>query len=407
MLNLLPTRSDAALRRVVRHAYENVPFYRSRFDAVGVRPEDVRTAADLARLPVVAKVELQAEPDAALARGLDPSGLFVRSSSGATGQPFESRTSLDDNARRRLARLLVDLRYGLRVGDRRAGIRTTPARGVRRKRPLARVVRAAGGFVETTIDCQLPAAEILASLRRFRPTLVDGQSGSIDRAAQIVLDAGDTSLRPRYVVTSGETLTPAMRERIREAFGAPVYDIYGAIELGVVAAECARTGLYHVERGVLVEVLRPDGSPARDGEEGRVVATSLTCFAAPLVRYATGDIAVRGPDGCPCGARVPTLRGVVGRVVHLFRVAGGREVHPWHVPVWRAQWVRQFQLAQETELGFVLRLVLAPGTSPDAVEDLRRACEEVLGPGASLAVEIVDALDVGPGGKSSNYQPLR
>lgn len=405
MRNPDSSRSDPSLRRLVRHVYANVPYYRRIFDECGLKPEDVHSVVDLAPLTITTKADLQREPDEFVARGVDRSRLLERISSGSTGQPTSIRNSPFDEFRRQLARWRVDLGYGVRPGDRRVRFRT-PRPLLAGDRMLLAVLEGTHLYTQRKVDSRLPGDEALAILRAFRPTIIDGMSNSIDRAAQVALDTRDTSIRPRYVTTGGETLTPGMRQRIGEAFGAPIRDIFGACELGVMASECPVSGLYHVDSGVVLEIIASDGQPARDGAAGHVVATSLLSRAVPVIRYGTGDVAVQGPDACPCGYSGGTLREVRGRTVDMFRLPDGRTLHPWQFPIRSAPWVRSFHLVQEREDRFVLCLVPAPGVSTNDIADGRQSMVDLLGPSVEFSIETVERLDVGPGGKLRPFQPL-
>src|SRR5436305_5091145 len=92
------------------------------------------------------------------------------------------------------------------------------------------------------------------------------------------------------LLSFGTVVDEETREICRTHFGAEIVDTYGAEEIGHLAAQCRQCGEYHVSaEAVLLEVLRPDGSLAREGEIGRVVVTSLYNYAMPLIRYELGD----------------------------------------------------------------------------------------------------------------------
>lgn len=405
MLNILPTRSDAALRRIVRHAATEVPYYRAMFETLDVDPAAMRSVADLAALPITTKADIQREPDAFLSRGTDPTRLLSRTTSGSTGQPATIRNAPFDEFRRQLARWRIDLGYGVRPGDRRMRFRT-PRPLLTGDRILLNLLAAGRLYHQEKVDSRLSGAEALERLLAFRPSLIDGMTNTTARAASEALDRGETRIRPRYVTTGGETLTAETRRRIREAFDAPVFDVFGTCETGVIASECPASGLYHVAAGVAIEVLRPDGRAAADGEEGAVVATSLQSRVVPVIRYGTGDVAVRGPDVCPCGAAIGTLRAILGRETEIFHLPDGRALHPWHFPVRDQTWIRSFQLEQERPDRFVLRLVPGAGASQDDVDALHHAVLGLLGPAAGLSIEICEDLVVRPFGKHRPFVAL-
>src|SRR6185437_16003324 len=140
----------------------------------------------------------------------------------------------------------------------------------------------------------------------------------------------------RAVHTYGEPLTPDVREACREAWGVPAIDVYSCEELGFVALQCPRHEHYHVQsESVLVEILDEDGLPARPGEIGRVVLTSLHNFAMPLIRYAIGDYAEVGAP-CPCGRGLPVIERLLGRRRNMVTLPDGRRAWPDVGALWAA-----------------------------------------------------------------------
>src|SRR5205814_6347866 len=138
---------------------------------------------------------------------------------------------------------------------------------------------------------------------------------AIARIAQgIIENGGRPEIRPRLITTGAEVQTPRMRKQIAEAFRAPVYNVYGAHEFNLLAWECCKTGLMHTCDDLLVlEVIRGD-KPAAAGERGEVVCTSLHSYAMPFIRHRLDDVAMRGPDACPCGAPFGVFAQVLGRM---------------------------------------------------------------------------------------------
>ena len=145
------------------------------------------------------------------------------------------------------------------------------------------------------------------------------------------------------------------------------------------------------------------------GERGEVVATSLFSRAMPIVRYRVGDVAVRGPECCPCGAAFSTLLDVCGRTIDGFDLGDGRVLHPWEIlNVVRARlaWARQLQLVQRSRDAIVLRVV--PLHPPDAadVAAIEAAARAVLGGRARFDVEVTASIEPGPSGKARPFVPL-
>lgn len=168
---------------------------------------------------------------------------------------------------------------------------------------------------------------------------------------------GVSAGRLKQVRSIGETLAPELRERCRRVLGVPVVDAYSAEEVGIIAAQCPESGLYHVQaENLIVEVLDDAGRPCGPGETGRVVVTDLHNFATPLIRYDLGDHAeVAGP--CPCGRGLPALRRILGRSRNMAILPDGRRFWPLTgaYSYRDVAPIRQYQMVQRTLDTLVLR----------------------------------------------------
>ena len=152
---------------------------------------------------------------------------------------------------------------------------------------------------------------------------------------------------------------------------------------------------------VIIEVLR-DGSPVAEGEAGDVVVTGLHSYTAPFLRYGLSDIAVRGPDRCPCGAPFSTLKSIEGRVMDTCVTPDGRRLHHWElIPMsfWHMPWFRRYQLVQKTPAHVVLRVIASGEPPSDDIEKLKNGVLEKLGPGGSFDIEFVDEIAFSKSGK--------
>lgn len=177
------------------------------------------------------------------------------------------------------------------------------------------------------IPITTPIAEQVRLLHEFNPHILmvfpSVMQGLLDRWQE------QASLRPtslQVLRTVSETVTPELRASAR-AQGMSVQDIYSLSEAGYVALQCPESGLYHAVETIILEVLREDDTPCLPGEAGRVVVSDLTNMASPVLRYDTGDYAVRG-SACPCGRGLDTLERVLGRRRNLVTLPDGTQRWP-------------------------------------------------------------------------------
>ena len=281
------------LRWTLRHAYANVPFYRKKFDAAGVTPDDCRSLADLAGFPVTTKDDL---------RDNYPVGMFavppaevrrIHASSGTTGQPTVSGYTEAD-----LGTWAGLMARSIRAAGGRPGDVVHVAYGYGlftgglgahygAERLGCTVIPASGGVTgrQVRLICDLRPRVIMVT-PTYMLTIID----EFERAG---LDARHSSLE--IGIFGAEPWTEEMRAELEERAGLHAVDIYGLSEVmgPGVAQECLETkdGLTVWEDHFYPEVINPvSGEPLPDGERGEILFTSLTRQAMPLVRYRTRDL---------------------------------------------------------------------------------------------------------------------
>ena len=208
-----------------------------------------------------------------------------------------------------------------------------------------------------------PVEERLEWLRRERPDYFATYSQSLE-----YLGFAAGSERPaegiKAIIAMSEQLTPSMQSYVERVFGAPVYQHYALSEIEIVATRC-EAARYHVHREhCLVEILDEEGRTCLPGETGRIVVTSLTNFAMPLLRYDTGDLAEATSDDCPCGRTLPSFGKIVGRYSRVAHLPEGtlplvfaiREAIE-NMPTDLMGGLREFQIHQFQDQNMELRIV--------------------------------------------------
>ncbi len=396
---------DRRVRRLIRHAYENVPYYRHHFDTHRIRPEDVRGVADLSIIPVSSKQDLQRDAAAFLARGSDTASLIRHTTSGSTGQPVAILNSVAEQHRVNVGRWRLACYYGTRTGARAAWVAITRP-SLQLERRMLKLLTVSRLYRQRRISCLLPPAEILRQLREFSPTSINGFPGVLAQVAQFANETGCTDLRPKYVGVGGEVLTPAMRKNIVTAFGAPVYDVYASHELGVTAYQCRNGQTYHVRDDAVVTEIVAGDTPVAVGESGDLIGTNLNAFTMPFIRYVIGDVVTRGPDYCACGAISPTLTAIEGRALDYFRLPDGRTLHPFSFNLGLTPWIRNFSMVQERSDLITAYVVASSERTGDQVSELESSVRRVLGPRVSFRMQFVDAITPAPSGKFRPYRGL-
>lgn len=322
----------AGLQWTVRHAWEGSPFYRERLAAAGVTPDDIRSLADLARLPFVTAQDLQANyPWPLLSVPLERI-VRLHASTGTTGKRkvlVYTAKDIDDWADMfarcyataeltREDRVQICVGYGVwtagvgfQLGCERFGALAIPAGPGNIDLQIQFLI----DFQTTVLCCTASMALLLAEEIDKR-----GLRGQI---------------RVRKVIFGAERSSDALRARVKALTGAAhIFDIPGLTELygPGTGLDCPyHTGIHYWADYYILEILDPETlAPVAPGEVGEMVYTTLRKEGAPLIRYRSRDLTRLVPGTCPCGSPLPRHDRIVGRSDDMF-IVRGVNIYPSHI----------------------------------------------------------------------------
>jgi phenylacetate-CoA ligase len=340
LLETLPREKLQALqvkkfRRIMAWAYEHSKFHRRLYEEAGVEPGDIRTMADVAKVPKVEKSmmrEIQKkEPypyGDMLCVPLEEVTEF-RQTSGTTGQPVYQPDTWQDwewwaeawayilyaQGYRASDRVFIPFGYNIFVafwaghyGAEKLGCEVVP-----------------GGVLNTEARI-LKMQELKATAMMATPTYVLGMADTarkklgIDPAKDLTIERITCAGEPGASI-------PATKKRMEEAWGAKVYDHIGATEIGAWSYECQeQPGGLHVNEGLFLVQLEDTetGEIIEDpGKPGKMVITAFDRIAQPCIRFDSKDIIVWHEDRCGCGRTYRMIRGgVIGRADDITKVKG-------------------------------------------------------------------------------------
>jgi phenylacetate-CoA ligase len=391
---------DRRLQKLLKVAYQEVPFYRSLFDDHGVDWRAIDKAEKLPQIPLVTKDMMRPHYPQALVRN---TGLktYEASSSGSTGKIFSVREDGETAGQYRAAFLLALEWAGWHIGEAHMQTGMTLARS--RDRALK----------DALLRCHYISAFELADehldraldlLENQRIEHLWGYPGSLYYLSRRALQRGWN--RPlKTAVTWGDNLYAHYRDSIERAFGTRVFDTYGCGEGFQIAAQCGSGGNYHLHSlDIIVEFVDQDGRPVPNGEAGDIVVTRLHPGPMPLVRYRVGDVGASGfSNTCPCGRELDLLASVQGRDTDVVVTRSGNRliVHFFTSLMSHFPEVDCFQVLQNEAGSMLLRLVpVKPGAIDPSLE--RRIVETLKTHGAAeieIDLEQVEAIPTAPSGK--------
>jgi len=315
----------ARLQETVARAYGKVPFYKEAFDERGLVPEDIKSLADLSKLPFTTKDDL---------RRYYPYGMFavpmreivrVHSSSGTTGIPTvvgytrrdletwndlvariisQAGVTADDIVQISFGYGMFTGGFGLHYGMERVGATVIPI--------------SAGNTLRQ-----------IRTMRDFGTTALVSTPSYALHMAEVALENGidpKRDLNVRVGLFGGEGSSDWLREEIEERWGMRATDNYGLSEVmgPGIAGECeAAAGMHISEDHIIAEVIDPKtGEQLPYGQEGELVLTAINKEALPVLRFRTKDLTTLSPEPCACGRTTVRMARVLGRTDDMMVIRG-------------------------------------------------------------------------------------
>jgi phenylacetate-CoA ligase len=395
------------LQALLRHTYDQVPYYRRRWDEIGARPEEIGGPADFARLPLLTKARVRAhaaELEAADYRGRN---TLHSGTGGSTGESLRFRYARDSYAWRVASAARSDRWAGWDWGCKEAYVWGLPLVA---GPPLQRFKKAAHHalirrriFNSYEFSAQtLP--RFAARLAAYRPEFIVAYANPLYVLARFALEHGIRLPTPRGVIATAEMVYDHQKKVIEQAFGCKVFNRYGCREVMLIAAECAcREGLHLNADNLYVEFLAEDGSPCGPGETGRIVLTDLHNYGMPFIRYEVGDLGTPTDRACSCGRPLPLMEMVAGRTMDVIQLPCGRYLtglfFTHMLLMGEYPGLEAFQFEQTAPAKIVARFVRGPGWRDDNVPRMHQIVRGKLADDVDLSFEFVDKIPLTASGK--------
>jgi len=312
------------LQAVVKYAYENVPYYKKRFDEEGVKPEDIKTMEDIQKLPFTTKDDLRASYPFVMFAVPQKEIVEVHTSSGTTGKPTVSGYTRKDleNWSEVMARGLTMFGvdeddviqnthgyglftggFGVHYGAQKIGATVIPISTGQTRRQI-----------EIMKDFQTSVLIVTPSYGLYLAEVAEEEGVNLE------------NLNLKSIGFGAEMWTEEMRQELQKRFNAPAYNIYGLTEImgPGIALECpAQDGLHIMEDHFYPEIIDSETQEVlEDGEKGELVLTNLTREGMPIIRFRTKDVTSLSREPCSCGRTMVKMSRITGRTDDMLKIRG-------------------------------------------------------------------------------------
>lgn len=399
------------LEDILRHASQNVPFYRMR----------VKGNTVLENFPVVTKNDLTAHYTEFMTPSLLANYRQKRrlrgyswvevQTGGSTGKPTMVVHDKEFRDRGRATRLysqyLCGFPFGVpyfRLWGSMKEINATKSSISARVTSLLAGEELLNAFKMSEPDMQ----RYVETINRSRSCYLMAYVDAAETLARYCLKVGMKVRQLKSIMACAGTVTTGTRNLLESVFGGKVYNKYGSRDCGDMVCECEQGGLHIYTPNIYLEIVDSEGAAVNTGKRGRILVTLLQNYSFPLIRYEIGDVGSLAMEPCSCGRSYPCMKTIEGRIVEFLVGTNGEYVSPVYIRhligvVHNKGMIRKFQFVQLGHQRYELRVEVEDhGTSVSLQTNLRNILTDlkaVLGKDSIIEVKQMKEIPTSESGK--------
>jgi phenylacetate-CoA ligase len=364
------------LKKLISHAYNNVPFYRKSMDKIGISIEDIKGVEDINCLPILTKNQIRENYRELLSTDLDGKKLIETSTGGSTGEPVRFVRDLNTLAWTDAAKIRAMSWAKYKISDTVIDYMTDG------KATLLGSIR--GRMINTYyFPAFAKEDEIAAKMKvvgRLKPFCLIGYSSNLYRIASICDKHKINDIEFKAIFSTGEMLYDYQRVFLGKTFNCKVFDYYGCNEVGTISYECEYHNKHITDERFIIEATDSKGTPGIE-TMGETTITDLDNYAMPFIRYKNGDVINITHNCCECGRRLKVIKSVDGRSQDFLRTLDGNYLPAIYFPnrFYNLKGIKQYQIIQTDIHNITLKIVKNQYFSIHELEEMTREIKVKLG----------------------------
>jgi phenylacetate-CoA ligase len=396
---------EEKLRKLLEHAYLNVPYYRKMFDRQGIKPSQISTIDDLKKIPILTRRDVKENfPKGLVANNIPKDKILPGMTGGSTGRPLQFYRYVDSTSLDWGATLRAWGWAGYHIGNKYAtlwGHPLTLKQQTRFPRRLQNFIMRNLLLSAYDID-EKTLHKYMIKLEEYQPEYIRGYTSAVYLLARYMRQQKKMTIKPKAIFTTSEMLLDHQRQLIENQFECKVFDNYGSGEIHAIASECEQHSGYHISaENVIVEVVNENGSPAQPGKEGELVITDLNNLAYPFIRYNIEDMSALISQPCACGRGLPLIGSIKGRVSDILVMPNGKQVPLgyWVVLFETLIGIDQYQIIQDTPTHLTVKIVKNSEYTHDDLTHITENLKIIGGDELTFEIQPVDEIQNSSSGK--------
>lgn len=368
------------LQSLIQHAITNVPYYRNLFSQLSLTADDIKTVADLEKLPILTKDIIRDNYQQLRAQNFPDSKVINCSTSGTTGKPlkFHYDKSKDYlNFDPFIWRFFGWGGHTLKTVGVKLADWTIEKNKIYSFNPIRKLL-----ILSAYNITQEKAEQYAQALKKYKAKHIDCYPSSMVLLTEYLKMAGIAPpVKLQAIFSHSEVLHTWQREILEDYWGCKCFDWYGMEERVILGVECEHHNGLHLCSDFSITEFIPDEKTVGD----KIISTSLTNYAMPFLRYDTGDVGQLIEQPCTCNRGFPLFKLFGGRDKSFAVAKDGSKIPVGNIDIPSAsENVLQFQFMQERPGILNLTIVKKPGFSQSDITNIY----------ANLAEKFHDNMDI-------------
>jgi phenylacetate-coenzyme A ligase PaaK-like adenylate-forming protein len=375
------------IQSIIRQGYNHVPYYKELFDKNKLKPSSIQSLSDIKKIPLLTKNDIKKNIMQIKARNYPANAFQKRSTGGTTGIPlyFYLEKSHWLGIHFAFNRIYMQ-QAGYQWSDKIISIAGINQQA--KKHPFFKTIELSS-FHTTSKDLD----HYIQLINRFKPKFITSFPSALLLLTNHLLQTNkQINTHLKAIFCHGETLEEWQREYFKNTYNCNVFDQYGHREQCVFATTCTKSNTYHFfPQYGFIEILNKSEKPVtREGEVGEIIASSLTNYIFPFIRYKTDDLAQYTTKKCSCESTYPIVKKILGRTQE-YLINKNNEKIPitglYHLLSAQVQNIKECQLYQDTTGELIIHYVKDALFTEKNLKQLQRMLLEKLGKDFTLVFQ--------------------
>ncbi len=389
----------------LKNAFSSVPYYKNVFKGIGLNVSEHVGFSDIYKLPILTKEDIRHSNKALLSTGVNIKELVEQHTSGTTGKALTLYKHPNAIAQQWAVWFRHRARFNCDFGNLHVNFTGKQVVPIGQKGPPYWRFNSASNqyLINMQHVSDTKIHEIVGFLNTINPKFYSGYPSIMAEVARLALKH-DLPLfsknRPSHIFCGAENTLDYQKEAMEQWTGAKITDQYGLTEGNCNMSRC-EYGYYHEDFEFChIECVDPELLD-NGRKKGKLVGTSFSNPAMPLLRYNTGDIAIWAPDDfqCPCGRQSTVIESVEGRVDDAIKLIDGRRVMRFDYIFKGFDSIREAQVCQFKEGEVMIKIVVRDNFESVTEDDLKSAFSQWICSETKVFVKRVESIEKTSSGK--------